>query len=302
MEKKGFKSGFAAIIGRANVGKSTLLNRLIGEKVSIVSPKPQTTRNKIAGILTTEDYQIVFEDTPGIHSARTALSRYMQKSWESAFGATDVVIAVLDGKQGVTDRDLRILERFSDGKIPLIAAVNKTDIGTKEQVVPALSVLNGLPYLSEVLPISARTGENVDLLLEKAVSFLKEGQKYFDEDEYTDQSVRFMAAEIIREKILLHFDQEVPHGIGVVIDKFELDEARGLCEIYATIVCEKASHKPILLGRQGSAIRRIGEAARKDLEQLVGTRVYLNTWVKVKEDWRESDNVIRQLGYDKTQL
>lgn len=302
MEKKGFKSGFAAIIGRANVGKSTLLNRLIGEKVSIVSPKPQTTRNKIAGILTTEDYQIVFEDTPGIHSARTALARYMQKSWESAYGATDVIIAVLDGKQGVTERDLKILERFSDGKIPLIAAVNKTDIGTKEQVVPALSVLNGLPYLREVLPISARTGENVDLLLEKAVSFLKEGQKYFDEDEYTDQSVRFMAAEIIREKILLHFDQEVPHGIGVVIDKFEQDEVRGVCEIYATIVCEKASHKPILLGKQGSAIRKIGEAARRDLEQLVGTRVYLNTWVKVKEDWRESDNVIRQLGYDKTQL
>ena len=302
MEKKGFQSGFAAIIGRPNVGKSTLLNRLIGEKVSIVSPKPQTTRNRIAGILTTENYQIIFEDTPGIHSAKTALSRYMQRSWESAFDATDVVIVVIDGKTGVTDRDMRILSRFSDGKIPVIAAVNKTDIGSREEVVPALAALGELPYLREVLPISAKTGENVDILLQKAVSFLKEGEKYYAEDEYTDRSVRFMASEIIREKILLYFNQEVPHGIGVVIDKFEYDEARGLYEVYATIVCERQSHKPILLGKQGAAIRKIGEAARRDIEELVGAKVYLNTWIKVKEDWRESDNVIRQLGYDRDEV
>ena len=295
---KSFKSGFVAVMGRPNVGKSSLVNRMVGEKVAIVSPKPQTTRNRISAILTTENYQVVFEDTPGMHKPRSPLARFMQKSWESAASGTDVALAVIDGSDGLTPADLDVLRNLQKLDCPVFVAVNKTDDAKPERVMPALSALSELGFLAEIIPVSARTGENVPLLLEKLISALPEGEKYYPDGELTDKSERFMASEIVREKVLQLFQQEIPHGVGVTVEKFYFDSEKNLHEIDAVIVCEKASHKPMLIGKGGAALKKVGSLARPELERLTGTKVYLTLWVKVKEGWRDSDNLLRQLGYD----
>ena len=304
MEKteKNFRSGFVAIIGRSNAGKSTLLNRLTGEKIAIVSPKPQTTRNKIAGILTTPGYQIVFEDTPGIFRGKGGLFQYMKRSWEAAAEDTDAIVFVIDGTKPFRSSDFELLAALEGKGAPVIAAVNKTDAAKKEEIVPVLARLNELRFLHEIIPISARKGENCDLLLEKLVELLPEGCAFYPEDEITDKSERFIAAEIVREKILRNLDEEVPHGVGINVTKYAFDEARGLLEIDAEIYCERDNHKAILIGRDGSMLRKIGASARGELEKSTGHKVFLNLFVKVRRDWRDNDNYLRDLGYNRKEV
>lgn len=296
--KTEFRSGFAVLLGRPNVGKSTLLNRLVGQKVAICSPKPQTTRNKIAGIVTREHFQVVFEDTPGVFEGKNALSRFMQKNREAAAKDTDAVVVVLDGREGLTRGDREILDQFENSRIPVLAAVNKADATRAEVMAPMLAELSKREFLREILPVSAKTGENVEILLQKIAALLPEGMPFYGEDEVTDKPMRFLAAEIIREKILLHFDQEIPHGVCVEIEKFAFDPEKNLTEIGAVIVCEKASHKPILIGKGGLALKKIGQSARAELEKMLDGKVYLTLFVKVKEDWRDSDLLLNQLGFD----
>ena len=297
---KEFKSGFVAILGRPNSGKSTLLNRFIGEKVSIVSPKPQTTRNKIAGILTTKDYQIVFEDTPGIHKGfDDGLSKFMEKSWEAARKNTDIIIYLIDGEKGVIKGDFEIIEKFSEHDT-VIFAVNKTDTADKEKVFPILNELNKYKFAKDIIPISAKTGENCDILLQQVVSLLSNGIKYYDDDALTDRSERFMVAEIIREKILLFFNEEIPHGVGIEVNKFE--QVGKVYHIDCNIIVDKASHKPIIIGKNGEALKRIAQKSRLDIEKVLSDKVYLTLWVKVRENWKENNNILNDIGYNKKDI
>ena len=301
-EQKNFRSGFVAIIGRSNAGKSTLLNRLTGEKIAIVSPKPQTTRNKIAGILTTPAYQIVFEDTPGIYRGKGGLFQYMKRSWEAAAEDTDAIVFVIDGTKPLRASEFALLASLEGKGAPVIAAVNKTDTARKEDIFPVLARLNELKFLSEVIPLSAKKGENCDLLLEKLVSLLPEGCAFYPEDEITDKSERFIAAEVIREKILLNLDEEVPHGVGINVVKYSFDEGRGILDIDAEIYCERDNHKAILIGKEGSMLKKIGASARFELEKNLGQKVFLNLFVKVRRDWRDNDNYLRDLGYNRKEV
>lgn len=297
-----FQSGFAAIVGRSNAGKSTLLNRLTGEKVAIVSPKPQTTRNKIAGILTTPDYQIVFEDTPGMFRGDGGLYQYMKRSWEAALDDTDAVVFVIDGTKPLRAADFETLTALQEGKTPVIAVVNKTDAAKREQIFPILARLNELKNLREIIPLSAKTGENCDLLLSTILACMPEGVPFYPEDEITDKSERFLAAEVIREKILLNLEDEIPHGTGINVTKFHFDEERDLIEIDAEIYCERDNHKAILIGKGGVMLKKIGSAARYELERSLNKRVGLNLFVKVRKDWRDNDNYLRDLGYNRKEI
>lgn len=296
-EKNEFKSGFVAILGRPNSGKSTLLNRFIGEKISIVSPKPQTTRNKIAGIITAKNYQIVFEDTPGIFQGKDKLSEFMQKSWETAKKNTDIIIYLIDGTKGFNQKDFDIIDKFSKDDT-VIFAVNKKDAAEAKDIFPILNELNKYEFAKEIIPISAKTGENCDVLLNKIISLLKPGEKFYDDDALTDKSERFMAAEIIREKILLYFNEEVPHGIGVAVNKFETMD-NGVYHIDCDIVADKPSHKSIIIGKGGSALKKIAEKSRLDMEKTFSNKVYLTLWVKVRENWKENSNILNDIGYSK---
>lgn len=291
-----FKSGFVTIIGKPNVGKSTFLNSILGEKVSIVSPKPQTTRNRIRGILTGEDYQIVFQDTPGLLKRTNKLAEFMQRSIELAHSDSDVILFLIDALKGIGPDEAELLEKYRER--PLIVLVNKTDEAKPEQVMPVLKYLSE-KGIENVFPVSALTGKNVDLVKAKIIELLPEGEMYYPEDMVTDRSDRFMAAEIIREKTLLLYEQEIPHGIGVSISKYNYNEAKNLMEIDAEIFCEKDSHKAIIIGKQGAGLKRVGSDARRELENLLGTKVFLTLWVKVKEKWRDDDLVLNELGYGK---
>ena len=295
-----FKSGFVAILGRPNSGKSTLLNRFIGEKISIVSPKPQTTRNKIAGIKTSENYQIIFEDTPGIFKGRDKLSEFMQKSWETARRNTDIIVYLIDGANGFNRKDFDIIDKFSKDDT-VIFAVNKKDTAEPKDIFPILNELNKYQFAKEIIPISAKTGENCDILLDKIISLLKPGNKFYDDDALTDKSERFMAAEIIREKILTFFNEEVPHGVGVSINKFETMN-NGIYHIDCDIFADKPSHKSILIGKDGSALKKIAEKSRLDMEKAFNNKVFLTLFVKVREKWKENNNVLNDIGYNKKDL
>lgn len=299
--KAPFKSGFCAIVGRPNAGKSTLLNAFVGEKVSIVSPKPQTTRNKIAGILTTDSYQVIFEDTPGVIKKEGKLSEFMKKSIDSAGSETDVLLIVIDGNKGVTDIDIDIIERFKTKSDNIFYLVNKTDEAGADRIMPALKKLGELG-LSDIYPISARNGENVALVLSKIVERLPEGVMFYPQDMITDKTQRFMVSEIIREKALYYYQQEIPHGVGISIMKFAYDPVRKITDIDAEIYCERSGHKAIIIGKGGAALKKLGEAARADIEKLIDTKVFLELWVKVKENWRESDYLLKELGYDKKNI
>lgn len=290
-------SGFVGVIGKANAGKSTLINVLVGEKVSIVSPKPQTTRDAIMGVLTKPDYQIVFVDTPGIYKAKNRLSDMMSKTAETAAKDVDFILFVHDGHAGITDDDVALMRRFLQGGTPMAVAYTKIDIMPKENILGDVKKLYESGITCDILPVSARKYTNVAKLESYLAGKMPQGEKVIAEDMVTDKSEKFMCSEIMREKILLKFGQEVPHGIAIVINVFERRE-NGTYEINLDIVCEKQNHKSILIGKQGAAIKEVSSFARKDMEKLLGAKVFLTTYVKVKEDWRNRPNLLKDLGYD----
>ena len=289
-----FRSGFVAIMGSPNVGKSSIMNYFIGEKVAIVSDHPQTTRSKLLGVATRPDWQIVFVDTPGLHKPRTKLGQYMMKTAEEAKDGVDAVLAVVDG-QFIGDGDREILAELAKMNCPKFLAVNKIDVANPGKLMPQLATLNGCGF-DEIVSVSARRGDNMDLLLKLLSDAMPEGPKYFPNDMMTDQPERILCAEIIREKALLNLRDEVPHGIGV--DMLKIEKVRdGLTEIHADIYCERASHKSIVIGKQGAMLKKIGTEARADIEKLMGTKVILRLWVKVREGWRDRASDLRALGY-----
>lgn len=291
------RSGYVAVIGRANAGKSTLINVMVGEKVSIVSPKPQTTRDRILGVLTEENYQIVFVDTPGIYRARNALTDMMMRTTDMSAKSVDYILFVLDGHEGVKEEDFELIRKYKALNIPMAVAYTKIDIMPKENIPLDMAKFSDAELDLDVFPVSARKGTNVRRLKEFLADQMPEGEKVFVEDIVSDKSEKFMIAEIMREKILLKFDKEIPHGIAIVINTFELQE-NGVYDINLDIVCERANHKAILIGKQGRAIKEVSSFARQDMEKFLGAKVFLTTYVKVKEDWRDKLNLLKEYGYE----
>ena len=291
------RSGYVAVIGRANAGKSTLINVMVGEKVSIVSPKPQTTRDRILGVLTEEDYQIVFVDTPGIYKARNALTDMMMRTTDMSAKSVDYILFVLDGHEGIKEEDFELIRKYKALNIPMAVAYTKIDIMPKENIPLDMAKFSDADLDLDVFPVSARKGKNVRQLKEFLVNQMPEGEKVFMEDIVSDKSERFMISEIMREKILLKFDKEIPHGIAIVINTFELQD-NGVYDINLDIVCERANHKAILIGKQGKAIKEVSSFARQDMEKFLGAKVFLTTYVKVKEDWRDKMNLLKEYGYE----
>lgn len=296
---QGFRSGFVAIVGRPNVGKSTLMNSMVGEKIAIISDKPQTTRNRIQCVLTRPDYQVIFIDTPGIHKPKNRLGEYMVQATRSALEEVDVVLFVVDVWEGIGGGDRFIAEELKKVNTPVIVAANKIDrVKSVEEAQKAAEELRQWGGFDEVILISALNGNNLDKLESTIASYLPEGPKYYPDDMVTDQPERFVVAELIREKALELLEEEVPHGIGVEINSFKERQDKNIIDIYATIYCEKKSHKGIIIGKGGSMLRQIGTRARHDIERLLGTHVYLELWVKVRENWRNNVVDLKNLGYD----
>ncbi len=290
-------SGYVAVIGKANAGKSTLINVLVGEKVAIVSPKPQTTRNAIMGVLTKENYQIVFVDTPGLYKAKNALSDVMMKTTETTARDVDLILYVHDGHSGLTEGDVNLIKRYSSGDIPVLIAYTKIDIMQKENILTDVKKLYDEGIECDVFPVSARKYTNIKQLEEEIAKRLPEGGRVIEDDIVSDKSEKFMVSEIMREKILLKFDKEIPHGVAIVVNTFEKKD-NGVYDINLDIVCEKPNHKAILIGKQGKAIKEVSSFARADMEKFLGAKVFLTTYVKVKEDWRDRPGLIRDYGYD----
>lgn len=290
-----FRSGFITIVGRPNVGKSSLMNAMIGEKIAIVSNRPQTTRSRIMGVLTNEEYQMVFLDTPGIHEPRTRLGEYMMHSVRDAMDGMDCMLAILDVTH-ITESDIRILSELKEKKVPVITALNKIDLVTPESILSATARIAGLGY-DEIVPVSAKTKGGLEELVGCLRKHLPQGPKYFPEDMITDQPERILCAEIIREKALRHLRDEVPHGIGVEMIRIEELSDR-LTEIHATIYCEREAHKGIIIGKHGSMLQTIGTEARADIERLLDTHVNLKLWVKIRPDWRNNAADLKNLGYE----
>ena len=295
------RSGYVAVIGRANAGKSTLINVMVGEKVSIVSPKPQTTRDRILGVLTEEDYQIVFVDTPGIYKARNALTDMMMRTTETSARSVDYILYVLDGHEGIKDEDFELIRKYKALNIPMAVAYTKIDIMPKENIPLDMAKFSDADLDVDVFPVSARKGKNVKNLKEFLAKQMPEGEKVFEQDIVSDKSEKFMIAEIMREKILLKFDKEIPHGIAIVINAFERKD-NGVYEVNLDIVCERANHKAILIGKQGKAIKEVSSFARQDMEKFLGAKVFLTTYVKVKEDWRDKPGMLKEYGYEDLKL
>ena len=290
-----FKSGFIAIVGRPNVGKSTLLNSLVGEKVAIVSNRPQTTRNRLMGVVCDEKYQMVFVDTPGIHKPRTQLGNFMMQAVQEGMEGIDALVVLVD-VTAVGPGDRQIAEDMSRKKLPVLLLLNKIDLVQPQELLRIIDIFKEMPFAA-ILPISAKTGEGLDTLRKELLSRLPAGPKYSPDDMLTDQPERVLCAELIREKALRHLRDEVPHGIGVEILRME-KKSDNLMEIHADIYCEKDSHKSIIIGKHGAMLSLIGKEARIDIESLLGMRVNLQLWVKVRPDWRNSKADLRTLGYD----
>ncbi len=294
----GFKSGFVTIIGRPNVGKSTLMNRIIGEKIAIMSDKPQTTRNKIQCVYTQEDYQIVFLDTPGIHKPKHKLGQYMVRIAKDTLREVDAVLFVVDESTSIGPGDQYIMEQLEGIETPIILVINKIDKMNQEDLNKLYDKYEETNLFKHIIGISALEGANLNNLINLIVSYLPEGPKYFPEHMVTDQPERLIVAEMIREKILHYTDQEIPHGVAVETTLMKQREDKNMVDIHATIYCERKSHKGIIIGKGGRKLKGIGKSAREDIEKLLGSKVYLELWVKVKEDWRNSESTLRTFGYD----
>ncbi len=290
-----FKSGFAAIIGMPNVGKSTLLNKIIGQKISIISEKPQTTRNKILAIYTTDEEQIIFTDTPGIHKPHNKLDEFMLNVANESMNETDVLLFVVDASQSIHDIERKIAKNIDKTGLPCILVMNKIDEVKKEQLLPMIADYSSMHDFAAIVPISAKTGDGVDILLNNIKEYLEEGPQFYDENMVTDQPERQLAAEIIREKMLWLLQKEIPYGVAIEITKMQ--DKENLTNIYATIYCEKASHKGIIIGKNGEMLKKIGSLARTDIEKMLERKVFLELWVKIKTDWRNSDFLVKNFGY-----
>lgn len=293
-----FYSGFVSLVGRPNVGKSTLMNRLIGEKIAIISNKPQTTRNRVQSILTKSDFQIVFIDTPGIHKPKHKLGEYMVKSAETTLNEVDAVLFLIEPTDKILEADKLIIDKLTKVKSPVILVINKMDMVDRERIYKVIDMYSKLYDFAEVIPISAFEGTNTDDLLETLKKYLPEGPMYFPADMITDQPERQIASEIVREKALRLLQDEIPHGIAVEITEMKKRSEGNVVDVRATIYCEKESHKGIIIGKQGSMLKKIGTNARHDIEKLLGSPIYLEIWVKVKKDWRDSDFLLKNFGYD----
>ncbi len=290
------KTAMITIAGRPNVGKSTLTNYLVGEKIAIVSNKPQTTRNRICGIVTRDDTQFVFVDTPGYHRSRTKLGDYMVNVARESIADVDLTVLVVEPIASIGPQEEGLLEKIKGSKCPAVLAINKIDTVEKEALLEVIALYSQAADFDAIIPISAKTGDGVGALLQQCQKYAVESPFLFDEDLTTDQPERQVMAEIIREKILWCLDREIPHGTAVEITKFS-ERDSGIIDIDSTIYCEKASHKGIIIGKQGSMLKKISTMARTDCEKFMGTKVYLTTWVKVKENWRDSDFLVRNFGY-----
>ena len=293
--KENFKSGFATLIGRPNVGKSTLMNHLIGQKIAITSNKPQTTRNRIQTVLTTEDGQIVFVDTPGIHKAKNKLGEYMVHIAERSLNEVDVVLWLVEPTTFIGAGERHIIEQLKKVKTPVILVINKIDMVKKEELLPAIDTYRREYDFADIVPVSARSGDNTDELVKVIMKYLPYGPQFYDEDTITDQPERQIVAELIREKALHCLNEEIPHGIAVAIDRMKME--RKVMHIDATIICERDSHKGIIIGKQGSMLKKIGSTARYEIERLLDCRVNLKLWVKVQKNWRDSDYMMKNFGY-----
>ncbi len=290
------KNAMITIAGRPNVGKSTLTNALVGEKVAIVSNKPQTTRGRITGVTARGETQFVFMDTPGFHRARTRLGEYMDKVVRESVADVDAVVLVVEPIASVGRQEAELIRQIKNSGVPAVLAVNKIDTVEKPELLSVIAAYAAEHDFAAIVPISARRGEGLDALMDELERFAEEGPHLFPDDVFTDQPEKQLCAEIIREKLLWCLEREVPHGTAVVVTRFE-EREDGVIEIDATIYCEKASHKGIIIGKQGAMLKKIGELARKDMESLLDARVYLETWVKVKENWRDSQSLLRNFGF-----
>ena len=296
------KSGFVALVGRPNVGKSTLMNHLVGQKIAITSNKPQTTRNKIQTVFTDERGQIVFVDTRGIQKGKKKLGNFMVNEAKSSFREVDLILWLVEPTDYIGEGEKVILEQLKNCKQPVILVMNKIDTVKKNDLLTFINTYQKQMNFAEVVPVSAKTGDNLKELQKCIFDYLPEGPFYFDEDTVTDQPIRQIAAELIREKALRNLEKEIPHGIAVVIDQMKYREKKGTVGIYdvdATIICERESHKGIIIGKQGAMLRKIGSQARPEIEEMLECQVNLKLWVKVKKDWRDSDFLIKNFGYQK---
>lgn len=293
------KTEFVAIVGRPNVGKSSLLNSMLGQKISIVSPKPQTTRTRIMGVLTQNETQIVFIDTPGLHKPRTHLGEYMVKSVRESIVGVDICLLVVDAGSKILSSEIEFINKFKKLNIPAILAINKIDlVSSKESIMNIIEKYSEMFDFEAIVPLSAKTKDGVNILVNELKKFAMPSEHFFDSDAITDQPERVIASEIIREKILRFLDKEIPHGVAVIIEKMRERKESSITDVDATIYCEKDSHKGIIIGKKGSMLKKIGSCARQDMERFFSCKINLNIWVKVKEDWRNRESILRSLGYD----
>ncbi|MFD1885407.1 GTPase Era [Paenibacillus wenxiniae] len=298
MSKKSFKSGFVAIVGRPNVGKSTLMNQVIGQKIAIMSDKPQTTRNKIHGVYTTDDMQIVFLDTPGVHKRQSKLGDYMNQTALNTLNEVEAALFLVDAAEGLGGGDRFIIEHLKKVKTPVFLVLNKIDQVKPEELLPLIDKYRSLHEFAEIVPISAKLGSNVNTLLEQLGKYLPAGPQYYPDDQVTDHPEQFVCAELIREKILQMTREEIPHSIAVTIEDMYTQE-NGVVNISAVIFVERDSQKGIIISKQGALLKEVGKRARMDIQNLLGSKTFLELWVKVKKDWRNQDRVLKDLGFHK---
>lgn len=295
------KSAFIAIVGRPNVGKSSILNKMLGQKIAIVSSKPQTTRTRIMGVLTEEETQLVFIDTPGIHKPRTALGKYMVKSVNESVSGVDACLLVTEACRDITDTELKLIEKFKSMDVPAILAINKIDtVKEKSDLMLQIARYSEKYDFEAVVPVSAQNNSGIDDLKNELKKLAQEGGHLFDEDTLTDQPERVLAGEMIREKMLRLLDKEIPHGTAVVVERMRTRDDKDIIDMDATIYCERDSHKGIIIGKQGAMLKKIGSYARQDMEAFFNCKVNLTMWVKVKEDWRNKEGLLRSFGFDKS--